>query len=29
MSPIARLPVFLALAGKRAMLAGGSSAAAW
>jgi uroporphyrin-III C-methyltransferase / precorrin-2 dehydrogenase / sirohydrochlorin ferrochelatase len=29
MEPIARLPVFLALAGKRAMLAGGSSAAAW
>jgi hypothetical protein len=29
MSPIARLPIFLALAGKRAMLAGGSSAAAW
>ena len=29
MSPIARLPVFLALAGKRAMLAGGSAAAAW
>ncbi len=29
MEPIARLPVFLALAGKRAMVAGGSSAAAW
>ena len=29
MEPIARLPVFLALAGKRAMLAGGSPAAAW
>jgi uroporphyrin-III C-methyltransferase / precorrin-2 dehydrogenase / sirohydrochlorin ferrochelatase len=29
MEPIARLPVFLALGGKRAMLAGGSSAAAW
>jgi uroporphyrin-III C-methyltransferase / precorrin-2 dehydrogenase / sirohydrochlorin ferrochelatase len=29
MSPIARLPVFLALAGKRAMVAGGGSAAAW
>ena len=29
MSPLARLPVFLALAGKRAMVAGGSSAAAW
>jgi uroporphyrin-III C-methyltransferase/precorrin-2 dehydrogenase/sirohydrochlorin ferrochelatase len=28
-SPIACLPVFLALAGKRAMLAGGSAAAAW
>ena len=29
MSPLARLPVFLALAGKRAMVAGGSFAAAW
>lgn len=29
MEPIARLPVFLALAGKRAMLAGGTPAAAW
>jgi uroporphyrin-III C-methyltransferase/precorrin-2 dehydrogenase/sirohydrochlorin ferrochelatase len=28
-APIARLPIFLALVGKRAMLAGGSSAAAW
>jgi uroporphyrin-III C-methyltransferase / precorrin-2 dehydrogenase / sirohydrochlorin ferrochelatase len=29
MEPLARLPVFLALAGKRAVLAGGSQAAAW
>jgi uroporphyrin-III C-methyltransferase / precorrin-2 dehydrogenase / sirohydrochlorin ferrochelatase len=29
MSPIARLPVFLALDGKRVLVAGGSSAAAW
>src|SRR5471030_144131 len=29
MAPLARLPVFLALDGKRAVLAGGSSAAAW
>ena len=29
MAPLARLPIFLALAGKRAMLAGGSAAAAW
>ena len=29
MRPLARLPVFLALAGKRALLAGGSPAAAW
>jgi uroporphyrin-III C-methyltransferase/precorrin-2 dehydrogenase/sirohydrochlorin ferrochelatase len=29
MQPLARLPVFLALAGKRALLAGGSQAAAW
>jgi uroporphyrin-III C-methyltransferase / precorrin-2 dehydrogenase / sirohydrochlorin ferrochelatase len=29
MSPLARLPVFLALDGKRAVLAGGTSAAAW
>ncbi len=29
MEPLARLPVFLALDGKRAILAGGSAAAAW
>jgi uroporphyrin-III C-methyltransferase / precorrin-2 dehydrogenase / sirohydrochlorin ferrochelatase len=29
MAPLARLPVFLALKGKRAVLAGGSAAAAW
>jgi len=29
MGPLARLPVFLALEGKRALLAGGSQAAAW
>src|SRR5271169_6218056 len=29
MAPLARLPVFLALEGKRALLAGGSAAAAW
>jgi uroporphyrin-III C-methyltransferase/precorrin-2 dehydrogenase/sirohydrochlorin ferrochelatase len=29
MDPLARLPVFLALEGKRAVLAGGSQAAAW
>ena len=29
MEPLARLPVFLALDGKRAVVAGGSSAAAW
>jgi uroporphyrin-III C-methyltransferase/precorrin-2 dehydrogenase/sirohydrochlorin ferrochelatase len=29
MAPLARLPVFLALAGKRAVVAGGSAAAAW
>jgi uroporphyrin-III C-methyltransferase/precorrin-2 dehydrogenase/sirohydrochlorin ferrochelatase len=29
MEPLARLPVFLALAGKRCVLAGGSQAAAW
>ena len=29
MSALARLPVFLALEGKRAVLAGGSAAAAW
>ena len=29
MAPLARLPVFLALEGKRAVLAGGSAAAAW
>ena len=29
MAPLARLPVFLALDGKRAVLAGGSQAAAW
>ena len=29
MAPLARLPVFLALDGKRALLAGGSAAAAW
>jgi uroporphyrin-III C-methyltransferase/precorrin-2 dehydrogenase/sirohydrochlorin ferrochelatase len=29
MSKLARLPVFLALAGKRCVLAGGSAAAAW
>ena len=29
MAPLARLPVFLALGGKRAVLAGGSAAAAW
>jgi uroporphyrin-III C-methyltransferase / precorrin-2 dehydrogenase / sirohydrochlorin ferrochelatase len=29
MQPLARLPVFFALAGKRALLAGGSAAAAW
>src|ERR1700704_6566344 len=29
MEPLARLPVFYALAGKRAVVAGGSAAAAW
>ena len=29
MAPLARLPVFLALDGKRALVAGGSAAAAW
>ena len=29
MKPLARLPVFLALDGKRAVLAGGNAAAAW
>jgi uroporphyrin-III C-methyltransferase/precorrin-2 dehydrogenase/sirohydrochlorin ferrochelatase len=29
MAKLARLPVFLALEGKRALLAGGSAAAAW
>jgi uroporphyrin-III C-methyltransferase/precorrin-2 dehydrogenase/sirohydrochlorin ferrochelatase len=29
MEPLARLPVFLALAGRRALIAGGSPAAAW
>ncbi len=29
MQPLARLPVFLALEGKRALLAGGNQAAAW
>jgi uroporphyrin-III C-methyltransferase/precorrin-2 dehydrogenase/sirohydrochlorin ferrochelatase len=29
MAPLARLPVFLALEGKRALVAGGSAAAAW
>jgi uroporphyrin-III C-methyltransferase/precorrin-2 dehydrogenase/sirohydrochlorin ferrochelatase len=29
MEPLARLPVFLALGGKRALVAGGSAAAAW
>ena len=29
MEPLARLPVFFALAGKRAVVAGGSSASAW
>jgi uroporphyrin-III C-methyltransferase/precorrin-2 dehydrogenase/sirohydrochlorin ferrochelatase len=29
MAPLARLPVFFALAGKRAVIAGGSAAAAW
>jgi uroporphyrin-III C-methyltransferase / precorrin-2 dehydrogenase / sirohydrochlorin ferrochelatase len=29
MDPLARLPVFLSLAGKRAVLAGGNAAAAW
>jgi uroporphyrin-III C-methyltransferase / precorrin-2 dehydrogenase / sirohydrochlorin ferrochelatase len=29
MAPLARLPVFLSLAGKRALVAGGSAAAAW
>jgi uroporphyrin-III C-methyltransferase/precorrin-2 dehydrogenase/sirohydrochlorin ferrochelatase len=29
MDPLARLPVFLALKDKRALLAGGSAAAAW
>ena len=29
MDPLARLPVFLALEGKRAVLAGGSAAVAW
>ena len=29
MEPLARLPVFLALEGKRAVVAGGSAAAAW
>src|SRR4051812_22585837 len=29
MEPLARLPVFLALAGRRAVLAGGTAAAAW
>ena len=29
MEPLARLPVFFALAGKRAVVAGGTPAAAW
>ena len=29
MEPLARLPVFFGLAGKRAVVAGGSPAAAW
>ena len=29
MAPLARLPVFLALEGKRAVVAGGNAAAAW
>jgi len=29
MAPLARLPVFFALDGKRALVAGGSAAAAW
>src|SRR5690242_15194742 len=29
MAPLARLPVFFALAGKRAVIAGGNAAAAW
>src|ERR1700722_4448789 len=29
MSPLARLPAFFALAGKRALVAGGGQAAAW
>jgi uroporphyrin-III C-methyltransferase / precorrin-2 dehydrogenase / sirohydrochlorin ferrochelatase len=29
MAPLARLPIFLSLAGKRALVAGGSAAAAW
>src|SRR6478609_6693071 len=29
MEPLARLPVFYALAGRRAVIAGGSAAAAW
>jgi len=29
MAPIARLPIFLALDGKRVLVAGGSAAAAW
>src|SRR4051812_40091181 len=29
MEPLARLPVFFALSGKRAVIAGGSAAAAW
>ncbi len=29
MEPLARLPVFLALDGKRVVVAGGSAAAAW
>ena len=29
MAPLARLPVFLALEGKRAVIAGGNAAAAW
>ena len=29
MEPLARLPVFLALEGRRAVVAGGSAAAAW
>jgi len=29
MEPLARLPVFLSLTGKRALVAGGTAAAAW